>query len=56
MLFIRIKPFFIVYGYNIPLLNYNISITAGTRDRDVRILIETKNKILKKLWEIFNFA
>ena len=45
-----------VYKYNIPLLDYNISIAAGIRNHGARTLIEINNEILKKLREIFNFA
>ena len=55
-MFTEISLFFIIHGYNIPLLNYNISITPGIRNRGVRTYIEIRNEILKKLREISDFT
>ena len=51
-----INPFFITYGYNTPLLDYDIAAADGTEDRGVRTPVEMGNKIIKKLWEAFDFA
>ena len=51
-----INPFFITYGYNTPLLNYDITATAGTRNRGARTPAEIGNKITGKLREASDFA
>ena len=54
--FTGINPFFIIYGYNIPLLDYNTAVAAGIEDRGTRTPMEIRNKITRKLREVFNFA
>ena len=54
--FTRIDPFFITYGYNTPLLNYDIAAADGTEDRGARTPAEMGNKITKKLQEASDFA
>ena len=51
-----INPFFITYGYNTPLLDYNITAADGTEDRDARTPAEMGNEITKKLREASDFA
>ena len=50
-----INPFFISYGYNTPLLNFDIT-AANTKDRDTRTPAKIREKITRKLREAFNFA
>ena len=54
--FTRISPFFITYGYNTPLLDYDIAAANGTEDRGARTPAEIGNEITKKLWEASDFA
>ena len=51
-----INLFFIIHGYNTPLLNYNIIAAAGMDNRGTRTSAEMGNEIIKKLREAFNFA
>ena len=51
-----INPFFMVHGYNIPLLDYDIGTAANIKNRGARTPVEIRNKILKKLRETFNFT
>ena len=44
------------YGYNTPLLNYNIAAADGTEDRGARTPAEMGNEITRKLREAFDFA
>ena len=53
---IGINLFFITHGYNTPLLNYNITVTAGTENHGARTPAEMGNEITKKLRETFDFA
>ena len=53
---IGINLFFITYGYNTSLLNYNITAAAGIGNRDARTPVEIRNKITKKLRETFDFT
>ena len=55
-MFIRISPFFITYGYNILLLDYNITAAAGTEDRGARTPAEIGKEITRKLRKTSNFA
>ena len=54
--FIRINPFFITHGYNTPLLDYDITAAAGTKDRGARTSAEMGKKITRKLRETSDFA
>ena len=51
-----INPFFITYGYNTPLLNYDIAAANGTEDRGARTPAEMGNKITKKLRKASDFT
>ena len=51
-----INPFFITYGYNTPLLDYDIAAADSTEDRGVYTPAEMGNEITKKLREASNFA
>ena len=51
-----INPFFITHGYNTPLLDYNITAAAGTRNRGARTPAEIGNEITRKLREASDFA
>ena len=53
---IGISPFFMTYGYNTPLLDYDIAAADGTEDRGARTSAEMGNKIIRKLREAFDFA
>ena len=53
---IGINPFFITYGYNTPLLNYDITAANGTEDRGARTPAEMGNKITKKVREASDFT
>ena len=55
-MFIGIHPFFITYGYNTLLLNYNITAAAGIRNRGARTPAEIGNEITRKLWEASDFT
>ena len=50
-----INPFFITYGYNSPLLDYDIA-AANTENRGARTPAEIREKITRKLWEASDFA
>ena len=52
---IGINPFFITYGYNTPLLDYDIA-AANAEDRGARTPVEMGEKIIKKLRKAFDFA
>ena len=54
-MFMGISPFFIIHGYNIPLLDYDI-VAADTEDRGARTLIEMGEKITRKLRKASDFA
>ena len=54
--FTGINPFFMIYGYNTPLLVYDIAAADGTEDRGVHTPAEMGNEIIKKLWEASDFA
>ena len=47
--------FFLVHGYNTPLLDYNI-IAANTENRGARTLAEMGERTIKKLREASDFA
>ena len=49
-----INFFFIIYGYNTPLLDYDIADAAGIGNRGARTPAEIGNEITRKLWEAFN--
>ena len=51
-----INPFFMTYGYNTLLLNYNITAAAGIGNRGARTPAEIGNKITRKLRETSDFA
>ena len=51
-----INPFFMTYGYNALLLNYDITAAAGTGNRGARTPAEMGNEITRKLWEASDFA
>ena len=51
-----INPFFITHRYNIPLLDYNTTAVAGTKDRSARTPTEIRNKITRKLRKVSDFA
>ena len=53
--FTGINPFFIIHGYNTPLLNYDIA-AANVEDRGARTPAEIGEKIIKKLREASDFA
>ena len=44
------------YGYNTPLLNYDIAAADGTEDRGARTPAEIRNEITKKLRKASDFA
>ena len=54
--FMGINPFFITYGYNTPLLDYDIAAADGTEDRGAYTPAEMGNKIIRKLREVSDFA
>ena len=54
--FTGINPFFITYGYNTPLLDYNITAADGTENRGARTPAEIGNEITRKLREAFDFT
>ena len=54
--FMGINPFFITYGYNTLLLNYDIATADGTEDRGTRTPAEMGNKIIRKLREASDFT
>ena len=54
-MFTGISLFFMTYGYNTLLLDYNIA-AAGIKNRDARTPAEIKNKITRKLREASDFA
>ena len=51
-----ISPFFMTYGYNTPLMDYDIAAADGMEDRGARTPVEMGNEIIRKLREAFNFA
>ena len=51
-----INPFFITHGYNTPLLNYDIAVAVGTKDRGARTPAEIGKEITRKLREASDFA
>ena len=51
-----INPFLLTYGYNTPLLNYNIAAAAGMEDRGARTPAEIGKEIIRKLREASDFA
>ena len=51
-----INLFFITYGYNTPLLNYNIAAAVNTEDRGARTPAEIRKEITRKLREASDFA
>ena len=51
-----INPFFITYEYNTPLLNYNITAAAGTKNRGARTPAEMGNEITRKLRRASDFT
>ena len=51
-----VSPFFITHGYNIPLLDYNITAAAGTENRGARTPADMRNEITRKLQEASDFA
>ena len=55
-IFTGINPFFITYGYNTPLLDYNIAAANGTEDRGAHTPAEMGNKIIRKLREASDFT
>ena len=55
-MFIGINSFFITYGYNTPLLNYDIAAADGTENRGARTPAEMGNEIIRKLREASDFA
>ena len=55
-MFIRISPFFITYGYNTPLLDYNVATAAGTQNRGAHTPADMGNKITRKLRETSDFT
>ena len=52
----RINLFFITYGYNALLLNYDITADAGIENRGARTPAEIGNEIIRKFQEAFDFA
>ena len=54
-MFTGINPFFITYGYNTFLLDYNIT-AAGIEDRGARTPAEIGKEITRKLREASDFA
>ena len=54
--FTEINRFFITYGYNTALLNYDIAAADGTEDRGARTPAEMGNKITRKFREDSDFA
>ena len=54
-MFTGINPFFMTYGYNTPLLNYDIA-AVNAEDRSACTLAEIGEKIIRKLREVFDFA
>ena len=54
-IFTGISLFFITYGYNTPLLDYDIA-AVGTEDRGARTPAEIGKEITRKLREAFDFA
>ena len=55
-MFIKINLFFITYGYNTPLLDYDIAAAAGTGNRGARTPADIGSEISRKLWEASDFA
>ena len=55
-MFIGINIFFITYGYNTPLLDYDIAATAGTGNRRARTPADIGSEIIRKIREASNFA
>ena len=53
---IGISPFFMTYGYNTPLLDYDIATAAGTGSRGARTPADIGSKITRKLREASDFA
>ena len=51
-----INPFFMTYGYNTFLLDYNIAAADGTENRGARTPAEMGNEITRKLREASDFA
>ena len=51
-----INPFFITYGYNTLLLNYDITAAASMEDRGARTPAEMGKEITRKLRETSDFA
>ena len=54
--FTGINPFFITYGYNTLLLDYDITAADGTEDRGARTPAEIGNEIIRKLREASDFT
>ena len=54
-MFMGINPFFMTYGYNTPLLDYDIA-AASAEDRGARTPVEMGEKITRKLREASDFA
>ena len=50
-----INFFFITYGYNTLLLDYDIAAAVGTEDRGVCTLAEIRKEITRKLREASDF-
>ena len=55
-MFMGVNLFFIIYGYNILLLDYNITAAAGTENRGARTPADMRNEITRKLWEASDFT
>ena len=51
-----ISPFFITYGYNALLLDYDIAAAAGLGNLGARTPAEMGNEITRKLREASDFA
>ena len=56
VIFTGISPFYIVHGYNIPLLDYNMSTVVDMKNGGAHTPVEIRNEILRKLRETFNFT
>ena len=55
-MFMGINLFFMTYGYNTFLLDYDITAAAGTENRGARTPADIGNEIIRKLWEASDFA
>ena len=51
-----INPFFITYGYNAPLLDYDITAAAGIGNHGAHTPAEMGDEITRKLREASDFA